>query len=261
MIHVGRTAFESAVPQQHPWGRGPCWVRCARAWWDTDTQQERVHALGNVPVPLGSRTGKGKTEGEIPHQCPAAPWWEQPPNPRLLLPTLLWAGRDPRAHLWLALSRAECLLPFPPTASSSSSSWSPGTERDGDRAGTASCLTDWSAPSSFFSKIALSPKCWRANRSPRASLLALRLPEVPGWCARNTPHPQRWSTPGCCSLCPIPQFSVRFPQDKWPVLQPQHVPLWWGLVAALLLCSFKTWHLRNGQKPATLFFFLAWDNK
>lgn len=82
-------------------------------------------------MPPGSRSGVGKTEGKVPHESPAAPWRDQPPNPRLILLTLLWAGPEPPAQSSVAI-----FLPVPPPPPPGHR----GLQWDGDRAGTAPML-------------------------------------------------------------------------------------------------------------------------
>lgn len=241
--------FESAVTHSSTPGAGePSWVWCPGMGETQTPCRSESMPWGTCKHHWAAGVGRGKHRerfptsvllllGDTSHQTPAG----------LLLPTLAGLAETLELPVQSRVS-VSIFLPLPPPP--------PG---HGDCRG----MESWHSLDAWWAEVLQVPflvNCFVSKvlqskaRSPCASLLALGLLEVPGWCARNAPHPQRWSIPGPAAVSHTP-VSARFPQDKWPVLQ--HVPLWWGLVAALLLCSFKTWHLRNGQKPTTLFFFLA----
>lgn len=123
------------------------------------------------------------------------------------LQTLLWAAWRPQGHLQLILSPPRTAEPqqgacchFPPAAASSSSQ-APGMQTE--PAQPLQRSTGWSATSSFFSKIALSWKCCRANPAR---------PRCPPPCARRGGG----ARPTCQKYSTSPETEQSGPHNPYP---------------------------------------------
>jgi len=223
------------------------------------------------------REGEGEPgRGRDFSQLHASPRQDQPRNPRIRLvfsspnpavgcPTSLGSLGDGPSSLgdaelllWSRVPVAIFLLPPPPPRLQ-------GLRRGRRQSQHSLCSPRWTEVLQvpfLVKSLCLESTAEQSLLAAAAPLPALGAVEVPGQHARNAPSPQRRSSPGPRSPYPNPSPSPAsgLARKHSPSSLPHQVPLGWGLVAALLLCSFEMWHVRNGQKPWTD-LFLAWDNK